>query len=118
MSPPNCAGLALPRPVMDPVSPPLPGSAPRSLVWGLRCSFTRWPSPLLTPGPDPHHAVPTLAGWAITPSSARMVGQVQQTQDNGAWMLDRGFAGIFAVGAVLRAEGSAGAPRGQVGGGG
>ncbi|KAB0393688.1 hypothetical protein E2I00_010794 [Balaenoptera physalus] len=45
--------------------------------------------------------------------NARMVGQVQQTQDNGAWMLDRGFAGIFAVGAVLRAEGSAGAPRGQ-----
>lgn len=85
---PNCTGLALPRPVRG----PLRFLALHPGAWcGVR------PSPLLTPGPNLHHAAPTLADWAITPSSARMVGQVQQTQDNGAWMLDRGFAGVFAV---------------------
>lgn len=51
VSSPNFTGLALLSPVGEPVSLPLPVSAPRSLGWGLRCLSTRWPGSLLTQPP-------------------------------------------------------------------
>ena len=96
----NCAGLALRSPVGDPVSLLLPVSAPRSLGWALRCSFTRWPGSLLTQPPPRcthacwrDHCTFQYTDGGLGVAGLRPLGPERWTE--ASWAI--------AVGAVLRA---------------